>query len=128
MNKTYKILLDGQEIGTTLLDKADAPMGVVFGVITFLNQNIGYEFIKDYCNSNGIELAMDYPEDKVISTRTIENLKVINDSGIEIKGIGNQITGIDGEEFEISIEGISYPFYEEEFPHHRKAYDEMFKE
>ena len=26
------------------------------------------------------------------------------------------------------IEGISYPFYEEEFPHHVKAYNEMLKE
>lgn len=25
--------------------------------------------------------------------------------------------------FEISIEGIPYPFYEKEFSHHRKAYD-----
>ena len=30
--------------------------------------------------------------------------------------------------FEITIEGIPYPFYEEEFPHHRKAYEDMFKE
>jgi hypothetical protein len=33
---------------------------------------------------------------------------------------------MDREEFEISLEGIPYPFYEEEFPHHVKAYNEMF--
>lgn len=124
----YTIYLGKIELGTTLLEKADAPMGVVFGEIKFGKSNIGYHFIKDYCQSNNIELASDYPEDKLISTRTIENLKVLNESGTEIKGIGNQITGMDGEEFEISIEGIPYPFYQEEFPHHRKAYDEMFNE
>jgi hypothetical protein len=128
MNKAYKIILDGQEIGTSLLEKADAPMGVVFGVIRFVNQDFGYDFFKNYCISNGIELASDYPEDKLMSTRTIESLLILNGSGKEIKGIGNQITGMDGEDFEIAIEGIPYPFYEEEFPHHRKAYDEMFKE
>lgn len=128
MNKTYKIMLDSQKIGTSFLEKADAPMGAVFGVIRFINQNFGYDFFKNYCLSNGIELASDYPDDKLISTRTIGSIKVINESGKEIKGIGNQISGMDGEDFEISIEGIPYPFYEEEFPHHRKAYDELFKE
>jgi len=33
---------------------------------------------------------------------------------------------MDSEGFEISIEGIPYPFYEEEFPHHRNEYDEIF--
>ena len=121
-------MLDGHEIGTSLLEKADVPMGVVFGVIRFVNQDFGYDFFKNYCLSTAVELASDYPDDKLMSTGTIESLKVINESGKEIKGIGNQITGMDGEDFEISIEGIPYPFYEEEFPHHRKAYDEMFKE
>lgn len=82
MSKTYKILLDGQEIGSSLLENADAPMGVVFGEINFVNQNFGYDYFKNYCAANGIELACDYPEDKLISTSTIETLKVINDLGI----------------------------------------------
>ena len=63
----------------------------------------------------------------MISTMSISELKVINENGIEIKGIGNQITGMDNEEYEISIFGISYPFYEEEFPHHDKHYKNMYK-
>lgn len=125
--KNYSIYLNGDLIGTTRLEKADAPMGVVFGLISFKESNIGYNFIKEYCKSNGIQLANDYPEDKLISTRTIESLSVKNDLGIEIKGMGNQISGMDSDEFEISIEGIPYPFYEEEFPHHVKEYNEMFK-
>ncbi|GGG04099.1 hypothetical protein GCM10011344_00620 [Dokdonia pacifica] len=127
MNKKYKILLNGQEIGTTQLEKADAPMGVVSGQIKSTIQNFGYKFIKDFCRSNQIEIADDYPEDKLISTMTIDSLIIKNESDTVIKGIGNQISGMDSEGFEITILGISYPFYEEEFPHHVKAYNEMFK-
>ncbi len=126
--KNYSIYLNGDLIGTTRLEKADAPMGVVFGIILFIESNIGYNFLKEYCKSNGIQLANEYPEDKFISTRTINSLVIRNEQGIEIKGVGNQISGMDSEGFEISIEGIGYPFYEEEFPHHVKAYNEMFKE
>jgi hypothetical protein len=126
--KRYDIFLDDLIIGTTELEKADAPMGVVFGQIQFNNIISGYDFIKKYCLENNIELADDYPEDKVISTRTIENLKVINENGIEIKGIGNQISGMDGDVFEITLEGVAYPFFEKEFPQHVKAYNEQFKE
>lgn len=126
--KRYNILLDDLIIGTTVLEKADAPMGVVFGQIQFNNIISGYDFFKKYCLENNIDLAYEYPEDKLISTRTIENLKVINENGIEINGIGNQISGMDGDEFEITLEGVSYPFYEEEFPQHVKAYNQQFKE
>jgi hypothetical protein len=128
MNKSYDVLLDGQKIGTTQLEKADAPMGVVFGEIIFDDKKWDYAFIKAYCKATNVELLDDYPEDRLISTRTIETLTVKGENGIEIKGMGNQICGMDSEGFEISIEGISYPFYEEEFPHHVKAYNEMFKE
>ena len=128
MNKTYKILLDGKEVGTTKLEKADAPMGVVFGIIVFTDQNIGYDFMRHYCQSHEVELADDFPEVKLISTRTIDSLVIKNEQGLEIKGLGNQISGMDSDGFEISIEGVPYPFYEEEFPHHVKAYNEMFKE
>ncbi|MGJ8592421.1 MAG: hypothetical protein ACSHXF_07730 [Aquaticitalea sp.] len=126
MNKVYKILLENQEIATTKFEKADAPMGVVNGILNFSNSNINYQFFKDYCVHNKIEIAMDYPEDKMISTFSIPNLKVLNQDGIEIKGVGNQICGMDNEEYEIEIFGIPYPFYEEEFPHHVADYKTMF--
>jgi len=126
--KRYDIFLDDKIIGTTELEKADAPMGVVFGRINFANIVVDYDFIKKYCLENNIELANDYPEDKLIFTRTIESLKVRNENGIEIKGLGNQISGMNGDEFEITLEGVSYPFFEDEFPHHVKAYNDQFKE
>ena len=125
--KTYKIVLDGEEIGSSKLEKADAPMGVAFGKLLFNNSSFGYNKIREYCLKNNIELVSDYPEDKMISTMSISELKIINEDGIEIKGVGNQITGMDSEEYVISIQGISYPFYEEEFPHHVKYYENMYK-
>ena len=126
MNNTYKIHLNGVLIGTSELEKADAPMGVAFGLIKFNGIESPYAFFKEYCLKNQIKPASDYPEDKMISTMSIPKLKITNDSGIEVKGVGNQITGMDNEEYEISIFGIPYPFYEEEFPHHVKEYEYMF--
>lgn len=124
----YSIHIGEIKLGSTKLEKADAPMGVVFGDIIFAEQNMGYDFIKNHCESMNIELATDFPEDKLISTMTIDNLIVTNEKGIEIKGVGNQISGMDSDVYEITLLGIPYPFYEEEFPHHVKAYNEKFKE
>lgn len=126
--KTYNILLDDKIIGTTELEKADAPMGVVFGDIKLNDISSGYEFFKSYCVTNGIEIINDYPEDKLIATSDIPKLKIINSNGIEIKGQGTSIDGMDTDIFEVTILGVPYPFYEEEFPHHVKAYENKFKD
>ena len=126
MKKIYDIFLDENKIGTTELEKADAPMGVAFGQIKFVDIISGYEFFKQYCLKNKINFT-DYPEDKLIMTWNIPNLKVIDKGGVEIIGIGADVSGMDSDTFDITILGISYPFYEEEFPHHVKAYNEMFK-
>jgi len=122
----YKIFLDGSKIGVSELEKADVPMGVVFGKINFTEENFNYNFFSDYCKRNFIEVGFEYPEDKLISTRFIPTLKVINEKGIEIKGSGIHISGMDSDGFEIEIFGVPYPFYEEEFPHHVKEYSERF--
>lgn len=126
MNKIYNILINELLIGTTELEKADVPMGVVFGLIEFNGIESPYEFLKEYCLNKQIELTSDYPEDKMISTMSIPELKITRDNGIEIKGIGNQITGMDNEEYEVSIFGIPYPLYEEEFSYQVKEYENMF--
>lgn len=113
----YKIFLDNVSIGHSNLEKADPSMGVVFGKIYFNNDNLDYLFFSSYCKTNSIQTE-EYPEDKFISTQTIPNLKVYNEKGIEIKGIGCYIEGMDSEGFEINIIGIPYPFYEQEFSNH----------
>lgn len=124
--KRYDIFLDGKLIGTTELEKADAPMGVVFGNVAFDNIISGYDFLKTYCSNNSIEIINDYPAEKLIATSDIPNLKVIDPSGIEIKGQGANINGRDDDVFEITILGIPYPFFEEAFPHHVKSSNDQF--
>jgi hypothetical protein len=126
MKKIYNILLDGKRIGTTRLEYADPPMGVVFGKADFVDIDSVYRFFKDYCNKREIEYT-DYPEDKLISTRTIPNLKVIDEGGIEIEGLGSHISGMDSDVYELTIVGIPYPFFGEQFPHHVKDYEERFQ-
>ena len=125
MNKKYRILLGGKEVGITKLEKADVSMGVVFGEIIFDTNKWNYGSIKSYCLAHSIELTVDYPEDRYLSTRAIDSLIVMNGDGIVVKGVGNQISGMDSEGFKIPIEGIAFPFYEEEFLHHIKAYNEL---
>jgi hypothetical protein len=123
MNKIYDVFLDGNKIGTSKLEHGDAPMGVAFGQIRFIENISGYEFFSKYCLENKIEFE-GYPEDKLIMTCAIPGLKVIDEAGIEINGIGTSISGMDSDTFEITILGISYPFYQEEFPEQVKAYYE----
>jgi hypothetical protein len=126
--KTYKVVLGDKEIGTSKLEKADAPMGVAFGLIEFNGIESPYEFFKEYCLKNNITINTDDPEFEFIETQVISELKVFRQDGLEIKGVaGNAITGMKDEGYEISILGISYPFYEEEFPHHVEHYANMFK-
>ncbi len=121
----YRIYLDGIEIGKTDLEKADAPMGAVWGKIYFTKIDSGYTLFKNICSKKGIDFE-DFPEDKLITTRNIPGLVVKNQNEIEINGFGCYISGMDSDIFEINIEGIPYPFYEEEFPQHVKAYNNLF--
>jgi hypothetical protein len=124
--KIYSLLLDDHPIGTTELEHADPPMGVVFGNINFTGISSGYDFLKNYCLTNNIETISDYPEDKLIATGHLANLKVVDQNGIEIKGQGTNIEGMDADVYTVTILGVPYPFFEEEFPHHCKAYDNLF--
>jgi hypothetical protein len=125
VQKKYYIHLNERIVGYTLFEGADAPMGVVFGKIYFENGMSGYEFVISNQNSDDVEIYDNNPEDSFINA-SFKKMIVISDTGTEIKGIGINISGFQ-DDFEISIVGIPYPFYEEEFPHHKKIYDEMFK-
>ncbi len=128
MSKLYNIILEGILIGTSKLEKADAPMGVSFGLIEFNKIESPYEFLKKYCLKNNIVINTDDPKFEFIDTQVIPKLKVFRQDGVEIKGVArNAIIGMKDERYEISILGISYPFYQEEFPHHVEQYKNMFK-
>lgn len=127
MNEDYILFLDQKRIGITKLDQADVPMGVVFGRIFFDDLSIGYDYIKEYCLNNDVHFSSDN-EDRSISTYNIPRLVVVNKDGAVIKGQSTFVDGMELYGFEINIVGIPYPFYEEEFSHHVKEYNERFKE
>ena len=60
MTKVYDILLDNKKIGTTELEKADAPMGIVFGRINLISTDSAYHFFKKYCQTKNIKIVTDY--------------------------------------------------------------------
>ena len=101
-------------------------MGCIWGKIE--KSELSYKFIKNYCLKNSISIVSDYEDDKLITTSTIHNLIVISENQKEIKGVGSYIEGMDSEHFEVHVLGVSYPFYENEFPHHVKTYNDSFKE
>lgn len=125
--KQYDIFLGNKIIGFTSFEKADAPMGVVYGKINFINIYSGYNFLKKYCIENNVELTSEYSSERLLSTATIKDLTIRDRNGFKIKSSGNQIDGMDSEGFEIILFGIEYPFFEQEFPHHVKAYKDLFK-
>jgi len=101
-------------------------MGVVRGLIEFIEIKSGYDFLKKYCLEQKVKINTDDSEYNFIDTTVIPNLKIQDSDRSEIPGQGNYITGFDSEGFEITILGIPYPFYEEEFPHHVKDYENQF--
>lgn len=124
--KIYKILLNDKLFGTTKLEFGDPTMGVVFGQIDFAEKNIGYDFIKQYCTNNLIEIQTDYPKDKLISTGQIASLKVYNTENLELVGIGNSIEGLDSDNYTITILGLDSEIYEKEFPEQIAEYEQKF--
>jgi hypothetical protein len=124
--KIYKILLDNKLLGTTKLEFGDPPMGVVFGQISFAEKNIGYDFIKQFCIDNIVEIQTDYPSDKLISTGQITKLKIYNAENTELVGLGNNIEGMDSDIYTITVLGLDSEVYEKEFPQRIAEYEQKF--
>lgn len=101
--KQYDIFLGNKIIGFTSFEKADAPMGTVFGMINFINIDSGYDFFKEYCMEKNFELIANFKAERLLSTGTIIDLKIRDENGFEIKSSGNQIDGMDSEGFEIIL-------------------------
>jgi hypothetical protein len=127
MSDSYNIILGGIHIGTTALEHADPPMGIVFGKIRFRDSSFNFRYFKHYCTTAGIAFS-GCDDDIFISTYHIPDLKVINSSNSAIKGLSTTIEGADSDGFNIYVIGIDATDYEFEFPAHVRAYKERFNE
>ena len=123
----YLLELDGEKIGESSLDHADPPMGVVNGTIRFHEIEDAYTFLREYCSSRGIQLNASDDTIGLIDTWAIPGLKVITPAGKTIPNEGCSISGLNEEGYEVTILGIPYPFFDEEFPIHAKTYEDQFK-
>ena len=121
----YQVWLEDTLIGTTFLEKADPPMGSVYGRIMPIIKDFGYDYVKQFYASRQIGFD-DFPDVQLITTRTTGFLKVITPEGKTIESLGNQICAVGNDEFEVSLEGVGYPFYAEEFPKHCADYERFY--
>jgi len=128
MEREYKVFLEDKLIGTSLLEFGDPGMGVAFGKLHTNQSDFGYDFLRQYCETNGIQLALHEPEDQLISSMSIQKLHVFNQEEIEIKANANQITCFKQEYVEISLQGITEPEYNVEFLHHVLAHEEKLND
>jgi len=122
--KKYIIKLGSDIIGYTLFESHDASMGVVIGRIIFQIDEKPFEFLKSLSNNEDVTMNEIDHNSQFISA-SFENITIKSELGTVIKGIGISIIGME-EEYDLEVIGIPYPFYEEEFPHHREAYDKQF--
>ncbi|HLO38207.1 MAG TPA: hypothetical protein VK173_06955, partial [Lacibacter sp.] len=121
----YKIYLDEKLIGSTALEKADIPMGVLFGQILFYHIDNAYLFFKSYCLQKKIGIT-DEKQDQILITRHIPYLRVIDTEDNDICGASISVAGQGPVDFEITIEGVPHNILSFKFKHHLDDYRTLF--
>ncbi len=123
----YRVFLDEQLLGESDLESADPPMGVVGGIVRPAQGCDLYRTMLDRCQVSGVSPNQHEPEFQFLDTPCISGLRVVRTDGLEIEGCaGCAFMGFADEGYSVTILGVPYPFYAEEFPHHRDAYDRQF--
>ena len=102
---------------------------MVLGKVNFSISEDPYSLFKKYCLTHKVPINVDDEKFGFIDTQNIDELKVFRSDGVEISGVpGASICGMWEDGYEITILGVPYPFYGEEFPHHREAYERKFSD
>lgn len=122
MEKKYLLELDGKNIGYTKFEYADVPMGVIHGKVIFEEIDSPYNFFKEHCLKFKVELNSDIPEDRLIATRIIPQLKVFLENEYQLEGLGGTVTVMEPDDYEIEFYGITSELMQTEFKHHFDNY------
>ena len=113
----YFIELEDKIISTTKFEYADVSMGMVYGKVDFINTPSPYTFFKSFCQKFNIELAADYPDNKLLTTRIIPQLKIYNSKQEHIRGEG-YFTGMNNNDFQIEFRVYNFTTFKKEFQYH----------
>ncbi|MDB9517339.1 hypothetical protein PN466_10310 [Roseofilum reptotaenium CS-1145] len=118
----YKIFINEQEIGTSLLESGDPPMGVASGLIRLNNISIRV------LESRLLQIESTQSTDGVTNCHEPGVVRVIHPDGFELSGQGSVIENcLELEECYVTILGIHHEMYEKLFLHHIEKYRNNFK-
>lgn len=112
---TFKVFSGATFVGSSNLEHGDPPMGVAFG--RFFPAE-GYAAIQSACIENHA--------DQVVLRLTV---KTPSGDTIQCAGVGilDYSPEVGEEGIEVNVLGISFPPYEELFPHHVSLYAKKFE-
>ena len=112
---TFEVYYANTLVGYSDLESGDPPMGVAFGQFVPAE---GYQAIRKQCIENhadqtALRLTVRTPRNETIQCAGVAILDYSQDAGEQF--------------IELNVLGISYPPYEELFPHHVARYEQQFK-
>lgn len=127
-SKVYKVKLDGKVIGATRFESGDPTRGCVAGALLEYDKTLNYKFFVKLINS-GVFVHVDHEHTgKFINANARDRFTVHLEDGSQVIGInGIHFISYDDKHFIVTLLGINFPFYAEEFPAHCKTYIDELK-
>jgi hypothetical protein len=111
----FRVLANGDVIGTTNLEFGDPPMGVAFGVFFPNERYAPFRDATPLLETGVRAVSLQAPDDTIVPAQ-----------------VGAYIRDVEVEpgerELEVEALGIPYPQYDDLFPEHVRAYKAMFRE
>jgi len=110
-------------IGRSELECGDPPMGVAYGKFEPADAFTALRFTMEPSTDSAGKETRDMRHLAGLRARTAEGIELV----CVYVGVSEYGEADDPLGWEVSCLGIEWPSYEELFPHHVKAYDDLFK-